>query len=243
MLRITLGLFTALTLVSGTAQASPYAGAAATARLGTAGHSTFNLETPGYATPGEAPPAQPAPQPYEAQPVPAPQPYGDPALQPTPQPYPQPVAYGPPPGPAPYQPPPPPPRRRGKGMMIAGFITFGASYLTTAFVGAVALDGSREFGGTTDSRAHKLGTALVIPVIGPLIAIPQIDSYSGSLVAVLSFIAQAGGLSLGIAGAVRYSRDGQRIQAQQAGLHLGKGVRLGAAPRLGGGTLNLNYRF
>ena len=234
-MRTTLGLFTALTLISGTAQASPYAITTATARIA----------APGYATPGEPTPTTPAPQPYEAQPVPAPQAYGDPAVQPMPQPYPQPVAqpYGPPPGPAPYQAPPEPPRRRGKGMMIAGFITFGASYLTTAFVGAVALDGSREFGGTTDTQAHKLGTALLIPVVGPLVAIPNIDSYSASLVAVLSFIAQAGGLGLGIAGAVRYSRDGKRIQAAQAGLHIGKGVRLGAAPRLGGGTVNLSYRF
>jgi len=233
MLRTTLGLFTALTLISGTAQASPYASAAATAARSAA---------PGYATPGEPPPAAaPAPQPYEAQPAPGPQPYGDPAMQPGPQPVAQP--YGPPPGPAPYQPPPEPPRRRGKSMMIAGFVTFGASYLSTAFVGAAALDTSREFGGTTDTQSQRLGTALLVPVVGPLIAIPNIESYLGSIFSVLSFVAQAGGLSLGIAGAVRYTRDGRRMQAPQAGLHLGKGVRLRAAPRFGGGTLNLSYRF
>lgn len=233
-MRITLGLFTALTLISGTAQASPYATAAATARIA----------APGYATPGEpAPaPATPAPQPYEAQPVAAPQPYGEPA----PQPYAQPVAqpYGPPPGPAPYQPPPEPQRRRGKGMMITGFVMFGATYLTTAFVGAAALDTSRDnYLGAADERARRVGVGLVIPVIGPLIAAPQIETATGTMAAIFSFIAQAGGLTLGIAGAVRYSRDGRRMQAAQAGLHLGKGVRLGAAPRLGGGSLNLSYRF
>lgn len=237
MPRITLALFTALTLISGTAQASPYASVVTTARS----------TAPGYATPGGDPaPAAapaPAPQPYPAQPVAAPQPYGDPGPQPVAQPYAQPQPYGPPPGPAPYQPPPEPQRRRGKGMMIAGFVTFGASYLTTAFIGAAALDSSDNYLGTPDERTHKLGTALLIPVVGPLIATPQIESATGTMFAIFSFIAQAGGLSLGIAGAVRYSRDGQRMQAAQAGLHLGKGVRLRAAPRLGGGTLNLSYRF
>lgn len=235
MQRTTLAVFTALTLISGTAQASPYASAAA---------STTRSATPGYATPGEPPPAAtPAPQPYPAQPVAAPQPYGDPAPQPVAQPYAQP--YGPAPGPAAYQPPPQQQqRRRGKGMMIAGFVTFGASYLTTAFIGAAALDSSSDnYLGTADERSRKLGTALLVPVIGPLIAVPQIESATGTMFAIFSFIAQAGGLSLGIAGAVRYTRDGRRMQAAQAGLHLGKGVRLRAAPRLGGGTLNLSYRF
>jgi len=239
-MRITIGLITALTLISGTAQASPYAAAAATARIA----------APGYATPGEPAPATPAPQPYEAQPVAAPQPYGEaapqPYVQPVAQPYVQPVAqpYGPPPGPAPYQPPPEPQRRRGKGLMITGFVMFGATYLTTAFVGAAALDTSRDtYLGTADERARKVGTGLVIPVIGPLIAAPQIETATGTMAAIFSFIAQAGGLTLGIAGAVRYTRDGRRMQAAQAGLHLGKGVRLGAAPRLGGGSLNLTYRF
>jgi len=211
-----LGLFTALTLVAGTAQAAP-----------------------GYAAPGEPAPAaapQPAPEPYEPQPYAQPQPYGGP------QPYAQPQPYGP--QPAPYQPPPQPPRRRGKGMMIAGFVTFGSSYLATALVGAAALDVSRdEVLGGTDDRSRRLGSSLLIPVVGPLVAIPHIETATGTMFAIFSFIAQAGGLSLGIAGAVRYARDGRRMQAAQAGLHLGRGVRLGAAPRLGGGTLNLNYRF
>ncbi len=242
-MRTALGLFTALTLISSTAQASPYASAVATAALDA---------TPGYATPGEAPPAAapapaatPAPQPYEAQPVAQPAPYGAPIAQPAPQP------YGPQTGPAPYQPPPQQPRRRGKGMMIAGFVTFGSSYLVTALFGAGYLDASRAFDSdgsdldtnTRDQRLRRLGGRLLIPVIGPLAAIPQLDSAIGTMGAVFSFIAQAGGLSLGIAGAVRYTRDGRRMQAAQAGLHLGKGVRLGAAPRLGGGTMNLTYRF
>lgn len=238
-MRTALGLFTALTLISSTAQASPYASAVATAALDA---------TPGYATPGEAPPAAapapaatPAPQPYEAQPVAAPPAYAQPGPQP----------YGPQTGPAPYQPPPQQQRRRGKGMMIAGFVTFGSSYLVTALFGAGYLDASRGFdsdgsdldANTNDQRLRRLGGRLLIPVIGPLVAIPQLDSAIGTMGAVFSFIAQAGGLSLGIAGAVRYTRDGRRMQAAQAGLHLGKGVRLGAAPRLGGGSLNLTYRF
>jgi hypothetical protein len=237
-MRTALGLFTALTLISGTVEASPYAGVAA-----------LNA-APGYATPGEPPPAAepapaPAPEPYAAQPAPAPVPYGQPYAQP----YAQPQPYGPQAGPAPYQAPPPQQRRRGKGMMIGGFVTFGASYLATALVGAAALDTSEAYdsggneilGGNT--RTRKLGTSLLIPVVGPLVAIPHIEAATGTMFAIFSFLAQGAGLGLGIAGAVMYARDGRRIQAAQAGLHLGKGVRLRAAPRIGGGSLDLVYRF
>mgnify|MGYP000325983179 FL=1 len=62
---------------------------------------------------------------------------------------------------------------------------------------------------------------------------------------VFSFLAQSAGLALGIAGTVRFVKDGKRQRAgqQQAGLHLGRGVYLRSAPRLGGGTVQLSYRF
>lgn len=225
MLRTSLSLFAAVTLISSTAQASPYA---ASVRVAAA---------PGYAAPGEPAPAPtPAPEPYAAQPDPnaQPQPYGQP------QPYAQPQPYGQP-GPAPYTAP-PQQRRRGKGMMIAGFTVFGASYLSTALVGAAVLDTSNET--VTCYNCERVGASLLVPVVGPLIAVPALESATGTIFAILSFVAQAGGLSLGIAGAVLWTRDGRRMQqAPQAGLHLGRGVRLTTAPRIGGGMLNLSYRF
>ena len=213
--RISLAALVAVSLCASTAQASPYA---SSARI---------VAAPGYAAPGE-----PAPAPVA---TPTPQPYGQPQGQPAPQ---------------PYQ---PPPRRRGKGMMIAGFTTFGAAYLVTAMVGASIYDAN---GRVCDDvvggdGCRRPGLVLFIPVVGPLIGIRDLRSdgtdgnATGTLAGVFSFLAQSAGLALGIAGASLWVRDGKRQRAgqQQAGLHLGRGVHLQSAPRRGGATLNLSYRF
>lgn len=225
MFRTSLTAFIALTLISSTAQASPYTGAVQIAAA------------PGYAAPGEAPPpAEVAPAPA---PTPTPQPYAqpDPYAQPQPQPYAQ---------PQPYQEQ-EKPRRRGKGLMIAGWSMFGAMYLTTAFVGAAVYDASGtvcDLGGGDSCR--RPGLPLVIPVVGPLVNIGTYDSVSLATLGIVSFLVQAAGLSMGIAGTVMFVKDGKRNRAQQvqqAGLHIGRGVHLRAAPRLDGGSLNLSYRF
>lgn len=233
MLRTSLTAFIALTLISGTAQASPYAGAVKIAAA------------PGYATPGEPAPVEaaptPAPQPYEAQPAPQPyaqpQPYGA-----EPQPYAQPQPYGP--QTQPYQEP-QKPRRRGKGLMIAGWTMFGASYLSTVLVGAVLYDASK-LCDSVGGDCRRTGAGLFVPVVGPLIEVGRAESNTatGTIFAVFATLVQAAGLSMGIAGTVLFVRDGKARQAQQqVGLHLGRGVRLRAVPRLDGATLNLSYRF
>lgn len=232
MLRISLSAIITLSLGVSTAQASPYASSVPIAAA------------PGYAAPGDpapapAPAATPAPAPY----APAPAPYGDPAPAPyaEPQPYAQPAPYGPP---QPYQ---PPPRRRGKGMMIAGWTIFGASYLSTALVGAFIYDANKGLcddvvGG--DGCRRNPGLVLFVPVVGPLIGIGEFGgSATGTIAGIFSFLAQGTGLGLGIAGTVLFVRDGKRMKQQQAGLHLGRGVFLRPAPRLDGGGLQLNYRF
>ncbi|MBK7824020.1 hypothetical protein [Nannocystis sp.] len=248
--RISLSALVALSLCASTAHASPYAS------------SVRIVAAPGYAAPGEpapAPVATPAPQPYgqpqgQPQGQPAPQPYGQPQGQPAPQPYGDPQPYAQPqPYPAQSQPYQPPPRRRGKGMMIAGWTIFGASYLTTALIGAAIYDANGRVcddvvGGT---GCHRAGLVLFVPVVGPLIGIRDLrgdgsdSTATGTLAGVFSFLAQSAGLALGIAGATLWVRDGRRQRAgqQQAGLHLGRGVHLQSAPRRGGGTLNLSYRF
>jgi hypothetical protein len=240
MLRTTLTAFVALTLISSTAQASPYASSVKIAAA------------PGYAAPGEPAPAPapaagtPAPAPY-AQPAPAP--YGQPAPAPYGQdPYAQP---GPQPAPAPYQPPPPPQRRRGKGMMIAGWSVFGASYLSTVLIGAALYDSRGvcdDIVGETGCNNHPNAGLLFIPIFGPLIGINEIGggTATGTLAGVFLFLAQAAGFSLGVAGTTLFVRDGKRnraAQQQQTGLHIGRGVHLSAAPRLGGGNFNLSYNF
>jgi hypothetical protein len=236
MLRITLTALITLSLGVSTAQASPYA---SSVRIAAA---------PGYAEPGAPAPAPatapapaPAPAPYGTA-APAPAPYGQPAPYAEPQPYAQPQPYGPP---QPYQ---QPPRRRGKGMMIAGWTIFGASYLSTALVGAFIYDASKStcddlVGG--DGCRRNNGLVLFVPVVGPLIGIGELGgTATGTIAGIFSFLAQGTGLGLGIAGTVLFVRDGKRQRAaQQAGLHIGRGVYLRPAPRLDGGGLQLNYRF
>jgi len=131
--------------------------------------------------------------------------------------------------------------------MIAGWTMFGASYLTTALVGAAVYDATNgicDLGGGESCR--RRGLPLVIPVIGPLINMGNYEAVSLTAIGLLSFLVQAAGLSMGIAGTVLFVKDGKRNRAQkmqQAGLHIGRGVHLRAAPRLDGGSLNLSYRF
>mgnify|MGYP000358387687 CR=1 FL=1 len=102
------------------------------------------------------------------------------------------------------------------------------------------------------SRGYALGVHKALDksgaVVGPLIGIRDLDSgdsATATMFSVFSFLAQSAGLALGIAGTVRFVKDGKRQRAgqQQAGLHLGRGVYLRSAPRLGGGTVQLSYRF
>jgi len=132
-------------------------------------------------------------------------------------------------------------------MLISGFSIFGATYALTALSGVVLYD----TGGISDENvndARRAGSMLLIPVVGPLAAMPQYTTLTARFVLFLSFAGQATGLSLGIAGAVKYSR--YRKSMQQAainadGIRLTKNLRLNAGPTpfLDGGTAQLKMRF
>lgn len=120
-------------------------------------------------------------------------------------------------------------------MMISGWSLFAGSYIITALVGAVAYDLGDE----------QLGGALLIPVAGPLIAIPQADTLSGKVFLVIPFLAQTAGLTLGIAGTVMFARSGRANTALNAdGVRLTRsGLRLNAGMSPYGGSVGLRYRF
>lgn len=146
----------------------------------------------------------PPPPPYPSGPAPAPQPY--------PQPYPPPPAGAPPGyGPPVYtsQPPgvmvsgpeeitdfddsAPVPygytrvQRTRKGLIIGGAVTLGATYLVTAFVGAVASDFLKAEGSNTDVGP------LFLPVAGPFLEIGQTDSAIARFYLALSGLGQTAG--------------------------------------------------
>lgn len=147
---------------------------------------------------------------------------------------PQAVAAAPQPAPA---------ARRGKRMMVAGFATFGAAYTAFILLGAREIARSHAFAGIVDERGQRQGSLELIPVVGPLTLLTTSNEAGAPLYAVLGFLAQATGLGLGIAGAVLYTRTRPRTTAAGRGLQPTRDLRLGAAPRLGGGTLDLSYHF
>lgn len=213
------------------ALASPYA------------RSTANLalRTATAQDPSAPPPVETQPQPYGTpQPAPQPQPYAQPQPYPYAQPQPYPYAQ-----PQPYAEPPPPPRKRRAGLMISGWVMFGASYIGTAAIGAGLVDANGFACADDYARCHAVGRYMLIPVIGPFLAIGPSESALGSIGLVFAGLVQTAGLAMGIAGTAMFVADGkaQRQALNQDGLRLTKRLRMNASPRIGGATLGLNMRF
>lgn len=228
----------ALTLAAPAALASP----------GGAARSTMaSWSAPGYAQPGvvvevqqPAPAPASAPQPYADPSAPAaatPQPYAE-----GPQPYADPAAQSAQPAPVA---PPPAPRSRRKGMMVGGWVMFGSSYLATAFIAAIVADSCRA---ANERSCHNAAFMAMIPVVGPFMAIPYMQTEYVTPKALMAFpgLIQTAGLIMGIIGTVQFVRDGRQPRYVGVdGLKLGPKLRLGVAPTRfnDGGTFTLGYRF
>jgi hypothetical protein len=190
--------------------------------------------------PNDPPPAAGAAQPQ-------------PGYPPQPQPgYPPPGYQPPPPG---YQPPPPgyqqpgyPPQpyaapqrldsqgrarppRRPKGLLIAGPIVFAATYGFTALVGLQMMNGDvNAEPGTYCVNCDTVGPRLLIPIIGPWLAMPEADGDDGKAVTAILGIAQATGVLLTIIGISRYVASGKETATARRG-----GVNFAFVPSSGGG--------
>ncbi len=139
---------------------------------------------------------------------------------------------------------PPGPPRPGRMMMIVGWSVFGGSYALTAIYG-LSIHSSTRLCDASGESCRRPGLHLLIPVVGPLFLIRDYAAIdSGPLVTATLMLFQTAGLAVGIAGTIMYVRDSKRRRLADAlSGHLGRGVHLQAAPRLGGGTLQLFYRF
>lgn len=80
--------------------------------------------------------------------------------------------------------------RMRKGLVIAGAVLFGTTYLLSALVGAIV----------TDCQCGGTATALLIPGAGPFVELGQSNSATGSFSLVLDGLSQVGGLAMFIAG-------------------------------------------
>jgi hypothetical protein len=105
------------------------------------------------------------------------------------------------------------PRPR-KGMMIAGWGVFGGMYLFSMLVGGLMLSGGDSDPNTTCTNCDDVGPKLFIPIVGPFLAIPGADGTDGKVVVVILGIGQLAGISLAIAGTVRYSIQKKRFYAK-----------------------------
>lgn len=185
----------------------------------------------------EAAPAGDPGAPVSEAPPPAPQPYGDPS------------ATGQPEGPQAgtvYAPPPSPPRSRRKGLMIAGWTMFGASYLFTALIAGIVHDTCSIASAPNCRRAAGFS---LIPLVGPFFTIPYLrtDAITPKVFMALPALVQIAGLAMGIAGTIQFVNDGKASRvADVDGFKLGT-TRLRAnvapTPFLDGGTFMLGGRF
>ncbi|MDC0669084.1 hypothetical protein [Nannocystis radixulma] len=184
------------------------------------------------------PEAAPEAAPVSEAPPPAPQPYADPSATATP-----------PEGPAAgtvYAPPPSPPRSRRKGLMIAGWTMFGASYLFTALIAGIVHDTCSIASAPNCRRAAGYS---LIPLIGPFLTIPYLrtDAITPKVFMALPALVQIAGLAMGIAGTIQFVNDGKASRvADVDGFKLGRTrlrANVGPTPFLDGGTFMLGGRF
>lgn len=77
--------------------------------------------------------------------------------------------------------------RTRKGLIIGGAVTLGATYLVTAFVGAVAADFLKAEGSNTSV------TPVFVPVAGPFLELGQTDSAIAKFYLTLSGLGQGAG--------------------------------------------------
>ncbi|MEZ4450216.1 MAG: hypothetical protein R3B09_12135 [Nannocystaceae bacterium] len=136
--------------------------------------------------------------------------------------------------------------RRGRDMMIAGFTVFGGLYLLSAFSGAITYD---QCNTNNNPDCGYIGKALILPVVGPFIAVPKVDKLSAKMaIVVFPGLGQITGLALGIAGAVLFGKSRKyvaRVNADGVQLVQGRQLRLNTmgTPRGDGGGLQLTLRF
>lgn len=116
----------------------------------------------------------------------------------------------------PLEPEPPWPR---KGLMIAGWATLGGGYLFSALVGLEIMQ--RDLEAEQNSNAFykeeclncdETGPYMLIPLIGPFLAMPAADGTDGKVICALMGGVQVTGLVLGIVGTSIFVSDKQRYQ-------------------------------
>lgn len=106
-------------------------------------------------------------------------------------------------------------RKSGRGLLAGGLTLAGSAYLFTSLAGALAIDRSRDF--TDDpltegdesrrgQRRRAYGQALMVPGIGPALAIARADTAVRAWAAGLAGLTQAVGVGMALVGVHRLAR-------------------------------------
>lgn len=121
-------------------------------------------------------------------------------------------------------------RKSGQGLVIAGLSTLGTVYVITSLRGAMMIDKAKkdridyatglEIG--PDRRGIAHGRALLMPAIGPFLALRHTSSASTKWLDVFSGTAQTAGLVLAVVGIVRM-RQGRAPRRYLVGGGVGRG--------------------
>jgi hypothetical protein len=138
------------------------------------------------------------------------------------------------------------PVRRKKGLLIAGSITLGVSYLLSAAAGAGLMSDDYQANNADNSctsrdNCKKVGRLFLIPVLGPWLATPAAGSDLKGGAAFLG-LCQAVGLTLTIVGYRSYANSKPKLDGVSSltGLH---DMQLSFAPTAGGGLGLLRAQF
>jgi hypothetical protein len=88
--------------------------------------------------------------------------------------------------------------------MIAGFSTLGGTYLFTALVGLTMLSGVSTQPGEVCTNCQSVGGKLLVPIIGPWLALPEADGADGKGISAALGVAQGVGVVLTVIGVSVY---------------------------------------
>lgn len=137
-----------------------------------------------------------------------------------------------------YEAPSPRPRR---GLMIGGLATFGGGWLFSALVGLLMLSGEGTDEGEVCINCDDVGPMLLIPLVGPFLAIPDADGTDGKVVAGLLGGVQVLGVILAAVGIGIYVSSRNRSTAtRSSSLEIAGDLSLDLS-RLSSGSLVLTW--
>jgi len=119
-------------------------------------------------------------------------------------------------------------RGRGRGLLASGLAVVGTAYLFTSLAGALAIDRARDITddpttpeneGHQSARRRSFGRALLVPGIGPALAIARGETAVRSWAAGVAGISQALGVGLAAVGVHRLlrARRLERLSLSAAG--------------------------